>query len=167
MAQLRHFWLFSLYAFPWIPASKKRKTAVWSEVQYSPCCFLFVFYILCFMFLSAYLDELPDKCYEPIDLSLGSLPYAFAEAGVASGTSSTGAAVFTFPRRLKTVLPTNPATDPPRTAKASAQSTVIGLLNANGAKSPGIGEAVPGALFMIWNAAAEIPANPPPKKLEQ
>lgn len=67
---------------------------------------------------------------------------------------------------LNTILPTNPAKHPPAIANANAPSTLSGELNANGARSPGIGEAVPGALLMIPNAAAAIPANPPPKKLD-
>ena len=69
--------------------------------------------------------------------------------------------------RLKTVPPINPASKPPAAANAREITTVPGALNANGARSPGIGEAVPGALFTMWNTAAEIPASPPPKKFEQ
>lgn len=67
----------------------------------------------------------------------------------------------------KIMDPTRPATHPPNIAKARAPKTWSGGLNANGARRPGIGDAVPGALLMIWNAAAEIPAKPPPKKFEQ
>ncbi len=73
----------------------------------------------------------------------------------------------TFALFLNIVLPTRPAVHPPSIAKNSAITTWSGGLNANGAKSPGIGDAVPGALFTIWKTAAEIPARPPPKKLEQ
>ena len=41
-----------------------------------------------------------------------------------------------------------------------------GALKANGASIPGIGEAVPGALFTMPSIAAPTPAIPPPKKLE-
>ena len=75
------------------------------------------------------------------------------------------AALFLWP--LNTRLPTKPARLPPATANASARTTWRGGLNANGARSPGIGDAVPGALLMIWKTAAEIPARPPPKKFEQ
>lgn len=79
--------------------------------------------------------------------------------------SEDNAGIFTL--FLNTVPPTSPAMEPPSTAKVSASTTLSGGLNANGAISPGIGDAVPGALLTIWNAAAEIPASPPPKKLEQ
>lgn len=68
---------------------------------------------------------------------------------------------------LNTILPINPARLPPRTAKNKAPRTAIGGLKANGAISPGIGDAVPGALLMMPKTAAETPARPPPKKLEQ
>ena len=60
---------------------------------------------------------------------------------------------------LNTRLPTKPARLPPATANASARTTWRGGLNANGARSPGIGDADPGALLMIWKTAAEIPAR--------
>ena len=66
---------------------------------------------------------------------------------------------------LNTMLPINPARLPPRTAKNKELRTAIGGLKANGAISPGIGDAVPGALLMIPKTAAESPASPPPKKL--
>ena len=62
--------------------------------------------------------------------------------------------------------PTNPATEPPMIASTIEMITFTGALNANGARSPGIGEAVPGALLMIPSAAAASPANPPPKKFD-
>lgn len=39
--------------------------------------------------------------------------------------------------------------DPPITAKVTAIRTFLGSLNPKGASSPGIGDAVPGALFII------------------
>ena len=57
------------------------------------------------------------------------------------------------------MLPTNPDRLPPKIAKNKAPITAIGGLKANGAISPGIGDAVPGALLIIPNTAAEIPAS--------
>ena len=62
--------------------------------------------------------------------------------------------------------PIIPAIEPPMIASTIARITFAGGLKANGANKPGIGEAVPGALFTIPNAAAASPASPPPKKLE-
>jgi len=76
------------------------------------------------------------------------------------GTSS-----FPNPSFLNTIEPTNPASAPPTAPIANARITFIGSLNANGASIPGIGEAVPGALFTIPRTAAQTPAKAPPKKL--
>lgn len=65
---------------------------------------------------------------------------------------------------MKISPPTFPARSPPSAANASAKTTFNGGLNANGARSPGIGDDVPGALSIILKTAAEIPASPPPKK---
>ena len=86
-----------------------------------------------------------------------------------SSTTSLGRGVAAgfVKRLLKISEPASPARQPPNTASPSAISTLTGELKANGASSPGIGEAVPGALLMIPKAAAAIPASPPPTKFEQ
>ena len=68
---------------------------------------------------------------------------------------------------LKTMLPRRPAMVPPKMARAKAATTVTGALKAKGAKRPGMGEAVPGALLTMLRQAAATPAKPPPRKLEQ
>lgn len=65
------------------------------------------------------------------------------------------------------LVPKYPPTTPPMTANTMANNTFKGGLNPKGAKSPGIGAAVPGALFTIPKTAAPIPANPPPIKFEK
>ena len=67
---------------------------------------------------------------------------------------------------LNTMLPAKPARVPPTAPRARAMSTLTGGLKANGANSPGIGDAVPGALFTMPSKAAAMPARPPPKKFD-
>ena len=71
-----------------------------------------------------------------------------------------------FAKPLNTIEPTNPAKDPPIAASTIAATTLSGGLNPNGAKSPGIGDAVQGALLIMPSIAAASPASPPPKKFD-
>ena len=68
---------------------------------------------------------------------------------------------------LNTMAPTIPARVPLMAASSSAISTFNGGLKAKGASSPGMGDAVPGALLIMPRNAAATPEKPPPKKLEQ
>ena len=69
-------------------------------------------------------------------------------------------------KRLKTKEPTRPAKIPDAAPMASARTTLPAGLKAKGASRPGMGEAVPGALFTMPSRAAAIPASPPPRKSE-
>ena len=66
-----------------------------------------------------------------------------------------------------TFVPTVPQMIPAAAAPQIAITTVIGSLNANGARSPGTGDAVPGALLMIPSVTAMMPEKPPAKKLHE
>ena len=83
-----------------------------------------------------------------------------------AGTVST-ASHFLNPSFPKTVEPTKPESMPQQAASDIASRTVMGLLNANGARKPGMGAAVPGALLTMPRATATMPDKPPPKKLLQ
>ena len=87
----------------------------------------------------------------------------FEQLFTKSGRKLSGYAVlaefFCSSKRLNTMLPTNPAREPPAAASTSAVATFPGGLKANGARSPGIGDAVPGALFIMPSMAAAIPVG--------
>jgi len=48
------------------------------------------------------------------------------------------------------MLPTKPAIIPPKIASPIAANTLRGWLKAKGARSPGIGEAVPGGWWFFY-----------------
>lgn len=89
------------------------------------------------------------------------------QAAASSEFYYAGTVSFPKPSFRKTIDPINPATVPPTAAMAKASTTFIGSLNAKGASTPGIGDAVPGALLIIPSAAAAIPEIAPPKKISR
>ena len=72
--------------------------------------------------------------------TLGSSAFSDSTASVVSAIISFTSIPFFSRMRLKTVPPINPASKPPAAANAREITTVPGALNANGARSPGIGE---------------------------